>query len=77
MAVREEQKGGEGHNTSGTGGSGSLLEGTFNEDQSTASFQEALMAWRSGGGGGDKQGEGERKLVQEKGNTPFFHEHVD
>ena len=33
---------------SGSGG-GSLLHGTFDEDESSASFAEALRAWRTGG----------------------------
>ena len=60
---------GGGHAPSGTGGSGSLLEGTFNEDQSTASFQEALMAWRTGGSGGEPNQE-EEELREEKGDAP-------
>ena len=32
-SVKEEQRGGEEHAASGMGGSGSLLEGTFNEDE--------------------------------------------
>ena len=73
-AVREERRGGDEHGASGTRDSGSLLEGSFNEDASTASFQEALMAWRTGGA--DKQAEGEGKQVQEKGNTFFSYSGV-
>ena len=67
--AREGRREGEGHTSSGTGGNGSLLDGTFNEDQSTASFQEALMAWRTSGGSGDKQGEGGKRFREEKGDT--------
>ena len=67
--AREGRREGEGHTSPGTGDSGSLLDGTFNEDQSTASFQEALMAWRTSGGSGDKQGEGGGRFREEKGDT--------
>lgn len=33
--------------------SNSLLHGTYNEAEQAASFQEALIAWRSGGKGPD------------------------
>lgn len=75
----EGQREGEGHTSSGTGGSGSLLDGTFNEDQSTASFQEALMAWRTSGDSGDKQGEGGGRCREEKGDTllSYIYRHLD
>ena len=34
----------------GAGGSGSLLEGTYDEAEAAASFQKALAEWRAGGG---------------------------
>lgn len=36
--------------SAGTGGGSNLLDGGFNEDESAASFQEALRAWREGRG---------------------------
>ena len=75
--AREGRGEGEGPNSSGTGGSGgSLLDGTFNEDQSTASFREALMAWRTSGGSGDKQGEGGGRFREEKGDTLLSYVHT-
>ena len=74
--VGEGQGGEGGHAPFDTGGNGSLLEGTFNEDESTASFQEALMAWRTGGSGGDKQGEGEEELTKDKGDKLLFNWHL-
>mmetsp|Transcript_93274 Transcript_93274/g.216806 ORF Transcript_93274/g.216806 Transcript_93274/m.216806 type:complete len:471 (+) Transcript_93274:108-1520(+) len=39
-----------------SGGSGRLMDGGFNEEESAASFQEALRAWRQGTKAGASQG---------------------
>ncbi|XP_063060640.1 histone-lysine N-methyltransferase SETD1B-like [Engraulis encrasicolus] len=63
----------EGRNVSPPRGGSSLLQGSFDEEESARSFQQALQQWRRGGGGGGKE---EEEEAPGEGDGPADSQHM-